>query len=546
MAIDAAAFKAHRAKVMEQHGQWVGIFDKDMNYVMDVEDWVDASWPAAFSDVGSMSMTLEGSIVNGDGFEVMNPAVEYLLISPIINFEDENIVDRLFHEAVWVCVERHGLARRAYRVTAVSPEGGQEFPRTVEVTGVDAMEHLKHLPLWADPSNHSKVVQGQFQDIQDGSAEQVSRKLIGRNLIGYQQPGLLDNMFSWTGSYSTPSQWSNFQPSMHPVICSPKPSGIPSEWSVVAARWDNAWDLLKATWDAAGILATAEMWLPGDPQPFADYTMLNLPTIVVDFKPRATVSGAAGLLSQGWKQLERQISNDQMTSVTRFADTSIPTADGREPWVVFELEEAPRINIRKSTDHTFLVGGQSPKGLNDFLEVGVKSLVAAGVAMIPGIGAAAAELIKGGGELLGKLAADRFLNLNEHTDTHRRNHHGRFGFKSVFKAGQANSDDSIQKAWQAKTETDGGLSVAFELKDAWPYIEGRDFSLGDTAGIRAWGVTWGAYLSEHTWISTPGNRRGTQVALGNLTELKDMDELLAQNSETVRGVISRLSTFVEN
>lgn len=540
------AFKADRAKVMEKHGQWVGIFDKDMNYIMDIEDWLDASWPAAFSDVGSMSMTLEGSIVNRDGFEVMNPAVEYLLISPIINFEDEDIVDRLFHEAVWVCVERPGLARRAYRVTAVSPEGGKEFPRTVEVTGVDALEHLKHLPLWADPSNRSKVVQIQRHDIQQGSAEVVSRKLVGRNLIGYQQPGLLDNMFSWTDSYSTPSQWRNFQPTMNAVVCSPKPSGLPSEWTIVEARWDNAWDLLKATWVAAGILATAEMWLPGDPQPFADYTTLTLPTIVIDFKPRATVSGAAGLLEQGWNQIERRISNDQMTSVAQFADAPIPTSDGRDPWVIFELDDAPRINISKSTDHTFLVGSQSPKGVNELIETGAVTLVAAGLKLIPGVGEAAAELIKGGVQVATKLAADKFLNLNEHTDTHRRALHGRFRFKSVFKAGQANSSDSIQKAWQAKAETDGGLSVAFELEDARPYIEGRDFSLGDTVGIRAWGVTWGAYLSEHTWISTPGNRKGTQVALGNLTELKDMDELLAQNSETVRGVISRLSTFVEN
>ena len=552
MAIDAVAFRNRREKIMQAHGQWVGIFDKDMNYIMDIEDWLDASWPSVFSDTGSMSMTFEGSLVNPDGVEVINPVVDYLLMAPLVNLDDPDEVDRLFHEAVWICVERPGLPRRVYRVTALEPEGGKDFPRTMTVMGVDTIEYLKHLPLWADPSNRSSLVQLQFSDTQDGSAEKASRKLVGRNLIGYQQPSLLDNMFDWTDSslagsdYYDKSNWAQMNPNMHPVICSPVATGIPSEWTVVEARWDNAWDILKATWDAAGIMVTAEMWLPGDAQPFPDFTILNLPTVVIDFRPRATVSGAAGLLSQGWKYIQRHIEDDNVTSLTRFSDVTVPTADGREPWVVFELDEAPRMLITKSTDHTILVGSQSPKGLNDLLEVGLNTAVAAIVAGVPLIGPVAAELIKGGGEILTKLSADRFLNLNEYTDTHRKHHHGRFGYKSVFKAGQANSADSVQKFWQAKTETDGGLSVAFEIENPEPYLPGRDFQRGDTVGIRAWNAVWAAYLSEDTWTSRPGLKVGWQFAVGNLSQLKSMDELLAQNAEVVRGVISRLSTFVEN
>lgn len=545
MTIDPVAFRRHRAKVMEEHGEWVGIFDKNMNYIMDIEDWIESSLPGVFSDTGSMSMVLEGSITDGSGVEIMNPVVDYLLMSPLVDLDDPAEVDRLFHESVWICAERPGIPRRAYRVTSLVTEGGRDFPRTVTVNGVDTIEFVKHLPLWADPSNRSKLVQLQFSDIQDGSAEEVSRKLIGRNLIGYQQPSLLSSMFSWTGTYSTPSQWSGFRPDMHPIVCSPQRSGIPSEWAVVEARWDNAWDLLKATWDAAGILVTAEMWLPGDPQPFPEYTVLNLPTVVIDFKPRSTVSGAAGLLSQGWKYLERQIGSDNISEATRFSDAVVPTADGREPWVVFELEEAPTMTITKSTDHTFLVGQKSPKGLNDVIEVGIKTALAAAVTMIPFIGPPIAEVIKGGGELLGRLAADRFLNLNEFTDTQRKAHHGRFGYKSVFKAGHANSSESLQKAWQAKSETRGGLSVTFEIDDPGPYLPGRDFDIGDTVGIRAYGATWAAYLSELTWVSERGRKIGWKLSIGSLTELKDMDELMAANAETVRGVIGRLATYVE-
>lgn len=538
--MDWLAFKAHRERVMATHGQWVGIFDKDLNPVMDIEDWESAEWGRVFSDTGSMTMELLGALQDG----TRNPVVEQLLMAPLASLDNPQEMERLFHEGVWVLAERPGLPRRGYRVLQLEPEGGKDSPRRMGIQGVDTIEHMKHLPAWADPSNRSNLVQLQFADVQDRSAEEVCRKIVGRNLIGYQQPDLLSSMFSWTDDYSSPSRWTGFRPDMHPVICSPVPSGLPSEWCVVEARWDNAWDVLKATMDAAGILATSEIWLPGDPQPFPEYTVLNLPTVVIDFKPRAAVSGAAGLLGQGWRYLKRQIDSDNFSSITAFSDVTTPTADGRDPWVVFEMEDAPRMTIRKSTDHTFLVGGQSPKGLNDVIEIGIKTAVAAAVSMIPMIGPPIAEAIKGGGELLGKLAADRFLNLNEFTDKVRKQYHGRHGYKSVSKTGQANSMEALQKAWQAKSETAGGLSVEFEIDGAGAYLPGRDFDLGDTVGVRAWGAVWAAYISELTWTSTKQQPVGWSIKLGNLNALKDMDELLAQNAETVRSVLGRAATFV--
>ena len=541
--VDWTRHKAHRARVMKAHGQWVGILDKDWNPIMDVEDWVSADWPGVFANTGQMTMKFNGLLPDGS----RNPAVEALLMADLGNLDDPASTEQLFHSGIHIAVERPGLARRVYKVLDLMPEGGQDFPKTLEVTGLSLVEHLKHLPAWADPSNRSKIVQWQFSDIQSGSAEDVSRKIVGRNLIGYQQPSLLRNMFSWTDSYSNPSEWTGFQPDMHAIICSPIKSGLPSEWSVVAARWDNSWDLLKATWDAAGILPTVELWLPGDAQPFPNHTTLRLPTAVINFIPRSTVTGAAGLFDQGWNRIRRVIdSDDKITSVLDFADAPIPTADGRDPWVVFDLPDAPRMNIRKSTDSVFLVGGKSPKGLNDLIQVGIKTTVAAIVASIPIIGPVAAELIKGGGEMLGKLAADRFLNLNEFTDRARKQYHGRSRYISIAKAGEANSIEALQKAWQAKTETNGGLSVEFMVGDPYPYIPGRDFDLGDVVGIRAWGAIWAAYISELSWVSEPGQRVSWRIRLGNLSALSDPDALLAANAETVRAIVSRIAATVTN
>ena len=542
--MDWGAHKAHREAVMAQHGQWVGVLDRDWQPVVDVDEWLSAAqWPGVFGDTGSMQMTVPGFLADGS----RNPVVDYLLFSDLSNLDDPASMEKVFHTAVHIAVERPGLKRRTFRILDLVPEGGDEWPRQLGITGMSDVEHVKHVPAWADPSNRSKIVQWQFSDIQQGSAEVVSRKILGRNLLGYQQPSLLSSSTAWTDDYSSPARWSNVNPNLHAVICSPIPSGLPSEWCVVEARWDNTWDLLKATWEAAGILPVAWLWFPGDPQPFPAHTVLSLPTTIIDFRPRSTVTGAAGLLDQGWAQIRRIINmDDKFTSVLAFDQAPVPTADGRAPWVVFDLPEAPKMVVRKSTDHTFLVGGQSPKGLNDLLEVGIKTVVAAIVASIPIIGPAAAAIINGGAELLGRLAADRFLNLNEFTDQARRSYHGRSGYLSVAKTGHANSFEALQKAWQAKTETAGSLSVEFVIDDPGPYVPGRDFDLGDVAGVRCWGVIWAAYVSELSWTSEPGRPVGWKVTLGNFSALLDPEALLAANAGTVRSIIGRLATLVQS
>lgn len=532
--------KAHREAVMEAHGQYVGLYDKNWEPVLDIEDWLEAEWGGIFADVGSMSMTLPGEISPG----VVNPVVDHLLRDDLRNLDKGGSLDALIHGAVHVVVERPGLKRRCYRILEINPRGGdpQGNPAEVELSGVDSMEHLKHLPLWADPSNRSKVVQLQWEDRQDGSAEKVSRKLIGRNLIGYQQPSLLDSMFSWTVGYTDPAQWRGFNPTMHPVICSPVMSGNRSEWCVVSARWDNAWDLLKATWAAAGVQPFAWLWLPGDPQPFPSYAMLSLPTTIIDFAPRATVTGAAGIVGQVFRQLRRKISSDDfITSTTEFADVDIKNSDGRRPWVVYTLMDAPDVKIRKSTDHRWLVGGKSPDMVNKATNIGIKSAIAAAVAAIPGIGPPIAEGIKGAGELLAEMSADRLFVLNEYVDKNRQFHYGRSRFTAISKTGEANTVESLQKAWQAKQETEGGISAEFSIDNPDPYLPGRDFDLGDTIGITAWGVVWAAYVSGLTWTSKPGNEVGWTLRIGDYSSLASPGELYQANKENIRAVIGRLA-----
>ena len=142
------------------------------------------------------------------------------------------------------------------------------------------------------------------------------------------------------------------------------------------------------------------------------------------------------------------------------------------------------------------------------------------------------------------LSADRFLNLNELEDRDRRRRHGRSGYIAVAKQGEANSIDAIQKAWQAKTETNGGLAIEFTLDDAYPYLPERDFRVGDTIGIGAWGEVWAAYVSAIEWTSAPGEPVGYTVVVGDLRQVVDPEALFASNVETIRGRLARLTATV--
>ena len=548
MATDWAAFKARRERIKQTRGEYVGLLDRNYDLVTDVEDWESAEWGRGAREVGSMQIVLPGLLPDGSRNPIINDLVrlsDVLKGDILASGKLSTGLDKVLHESVHFVVERPHQKRRCYRVRKIVPEGGDLWPDRVTVTGVDLLEHYKHLPLWADPSNRSKVAQLQFSDTQRGSAELVSRKLIMRSLLGYFQPSLLFTSLAWTNDTATvQGHWERVIPDLHPVMCAPLPSGIDSDYAIVEARWDNAWDLLKPTWDAAGIVPTADLWLPGDPQPFPNHTTLAKPTVIFDFKPRAVSSGAVGYVGQILANIKRMIDQDDFTSILTLDQAQVPGADGRMPWVVFDLLDAPPITIEKSTDWRFLVGGQSPKIVNDLVETGIKTAVAAIVASIPGIGPALAELIKGGGEMLGKLSADRFLNLSEFSDQVRREYHGRSAYISLSKTGQGNSLDTLQKAWQAKTDTDGSISVEFEVESADPYVPGRDFDVGDLVGVRAWGVVWAAVVADMPWTSRPGEPDGLVLKLGNMESLADAEALLAQNAEAVRSVLGRMATAV--
>ena len=117
------AHKAHRTAVMKSHGQWVGILDRNWEPIMTIEDWESATWEALFGDTGSMEMEFLGHLPDGS----RNPVVETLLMADLTELDNPASMEQLFHSGIHIAVERPGLARRVYKVSSLTPEGGRDY-----------------------------------------------------------------------------------------------------------------------------------------------------------------------------------------------------------------------------------------------------------------------------------------------------------------------------------------------------------------------------------------------------------------------------------
>ena len=80
MAVDWTAERARRQHIMDTHGQYIGVYNRNWEPVLDIEDLtINGEFPATLMDTGSMSLTLPGEIKYG----VRSPVVDYLLNSEL-------------------------------------------------------------------------------------------------------------------------------------------------------------------------------------------------------------------------------------------------------------------------------------------------------------------------------------------------------------------------------------------------------------------------------------------------------------------------------
>lgn len=512
-------------------GRAIWLIDRDGMPYMELRGWIDHDFGDSAMDVASGSVTIFAD----------NPAVPWLLARQdmgLINGGPPDM-DAVMHDAVHLIVQDREGTREGYRVHELSIEVGGKRGGTVEIVGLRPLEHWKHLVLKSNTSSPDEF-QLRWSDIRFGESLRVLKTYVHKNLERQFQP--LSLLGQW--DLSSPGAWSRVDGARWPLIMNPQVEARPTEWTVIEARYDNAWDALSGTAHAAGLMMVAEYWFPGDPQPAPEHFTLTHPTIVLDVVDRSIHRGATGTIADPIRAIGRMFSSlgeSGISDVPVFDPDAAATASGRQPWVVWrpgQYQAISRLVISKSTDSAFVIGGRSPAALNTILSTGTRALAAGIGSLVPGIGPALAVIA---GDIISENIKDRILAFQTYDHRRRRDYHGRLRYRELSKPGEAWTISAVQQAVAASEETDGGISFEIAVIDDDPYKLGRDFHLGDQVGAQVLGMQLASFVSETHKVGARGSL-GVTVALGDPRLRESQQAMLARNGETVSGILSRLRT----
>ena len=285
MAFDWAGHAKHRQQVIKDFGQWIGLLDEDGIPLMDLPAPVKMVAPETRNSPESMTITIPVRSPLG----IVHPAVSELIADGLGEVTAEGRLEPANVPTRWICIEREGATRRAFKVGYSKAVGGAESPATIQAHCTDFLDCLDALPcpsipgLWrgkewrrldrdyAAEWEHPRDVKGVEMALQadgftvSGPAEATIRKVMKDSL---------DAVYDAVGITSD-----------HPFVVSEQATGRPSPDVLIRPQDKSIWDELGAIAAAAGVRIWGEIVFPGD-----EGSAYSLPTIVFHVE-QAEVNG---------------------------------------------------------------------------------------------------------------------------------------------------------------------------------------------------------------------------------------------------------------
>ena len=293
MAVDWDSYRLHRAQVVADQGQYVGLLDENCEPLMDCPPVVTMTAPQTKNAPTSLRMQLAVRALDGSVHPICDELVAQGLSSARGSWLDLDAEGKALTTSLdasrYVLVEREDV-RRVYQVTHVAAEAGRELPSMIEINGVDLLKKLALVPCfsapttvtgkwttftrdWAGPENVG-VMFSKPRDLQDfklvtvadgvtvdGDAEAVIRRLVSESLE---------------------ATWKAMGPEVveaPPMVVDPTPSGVKSPYILIRPTDRPVLEEVSAQAMASGIALNVDLWLPGD-APVAGLR-LTRPTMVV-------------------------------------------------------------------------------------------------------------------------------------------------------------------------------------------------------------------------------------------------------------------------
>ena len=324
-----------------------------------------------------------------------------------------------------------------------------------------------------------------------------------------------------------------------------------SKWTAITCKMTTVAAAVEQTLKDCGLLLTADLWLPTDPQPASlagSGITLTEACILIDCRDYSDVTGLTGTMLDGLIGSAvdlidtvlgeilsilggADISDTDSTDATNPYGSGILASllgiDAKPPWVVYE--DGPRSGIQEShiaahapKAYRVITGGKSPewvnKGIDLLLELALSELLAA-------VGASG---ISSG--LLDGVFDNTVLAYMQIEDDARRIKGGRFMKPEFFAQGgsAAYTLDALVILESALWDTRGFHSFQLVAMDGYPYnfggnlfgVQYGDFGIGQPVSWVRKGVIYTDYCEEATIIDDRTHRVQIIAKVGDQSALE--------------------------
>lgn len=360
-----------------------------------------------------------------------------------------------------------------------------------------------------------------------------------KELIAEQTIRLQLGLWEWLDEIYDPAAWfastQENEGLLVPIAVNPSnPLTDTSPWTAVVCQMDTVATIAEQILKSTGLVLTAELWLPGDPQPSG--LTLNQPCIVVDVLDKSGVTGPTGTFIDG-------LITDIATLATgAYAEVVLPLngsgylppgvvidpalgVDWTPPWVVYYPDnrysgvKELHITAHSPIAYTVLSGGKSPSWVNDLINValeGLVSLILGAIATIPLLAgaAAAAGFVD---TLVDGIFSNVVLAWDELENAPRRKALGPFGFPEFPTAigSTAWTLDSAFSLLDGMWTTRGFWSMTLTTTQDYPYQFGRDFGIGDLVSYVHNNTMWSDYVYSVVATDTREDRWQSHAQIGD-------------------------------
>lgn len=390
------------------------------------------------------------------------------------------------YEARLVSADLPGGARSAFIITDVDEVDAKEGSHAWQVNAASVTKYLEGTRLWSDPLFPPELqISQKYRGV--GPAATVIKTAWALNLIRLQSE-------AWSIPVTNPfdpGTWNLAAKALDPIIVNPRRMGLFDTSGWILAEWemDDAFTAAVEVAQAQDLSIRADLWLPGDAQPFPEWLTLTEPRLVVDLVPTGRDVTFTGTMVDGAIREVIKLADDAFDWITyplmdpaggiedelqkRRGPLPIPTYRAGE-WS--PLDSATK-TISYPTATRSTVGGKSPDWLNTLISDGAAAAIAVIGAKLGYPGLSAGFLTDG--------MKNRVMSYHSVEDRALAAEAGRWRLRESF-AGSQTTALSLQAAEAAKSDLwahRGRVSRQVEVMNGSPYLYGIHLRVGHPVAV---------------------------------------------------------------